>query len=351
MYRSLLNKVSFKLNLIVENVLPRYFYKSKILSSVYYTFFSSTFHREHQAVLAGKLFHKKTEENTFMLIRNTHRIEKGLTMQPRKRIFAKGYLTETIDCFIKLWNSSNDDSNVQLKWSKDVFSEYFKMVDGDDEINKAKEKFFETVENSKSSKLPSGPDLKPYPRSSINLSKTSYEEFYGLTKQRRSVRWYENKPVPRELIDKAILAAIQSPSACNRQPFEYRVFDEKSIVNQIIDLPMGTAGYGHNVPVLVVVIGNLNAYDSERDRHLIYVDASLANMTFMLALETLGLSSCSINWPDIEKREKKMEQALNLKKYQRPIMCMSVGYPDPKGGIPYSEKRNLEKIRNYNKIK
>jgi len=71
-------------------------------------------------------------------------------------------------------------------------------------------------------------------------------------------------------------------------------------------------------------------------------------MTFMLALETLGLSSCPINWPDIEALEKRMEKALGLEGHQRPIMCMAVGYPDPEGMVAFSEKRNIDEIRKYN---
>ena len=71
-------------------------------------------------------------------------------------------------------------------------------------------------------------------------------------------------------------------------------------------------------------------------------------MSFMLALETLGLSSCAINWPDIEAREKKMETFLKLEKYQRPLMLMGIGYPDPKGMVAFSAKRPIEEIRKYN---
>ena len=111
---------------------------------------------------------------------------------------------------------------------------------------------------------------------------------------------------------------------------------------------MGIRGYEHNIPVLIVVIGNLAAYFDERDRHIIYIDASLANMSLMLAFETLGLSSCSINWPDIEQLEIKMEKMLHLKKYERPIMCLAVGYPDPDGKVAFSEKRSLDQLRSYN---
>ncbi len=115
-----------------------------------------------------------------------------------------------------------------------------------------------------------------------------------------------------------------------------------------MNYPMGTQGYSHSIRVLIVIVGNLDAYFDERDRHVIYIDASLATMSLMLALETLGLSSCSINWPDVEKLEQKMETFLELKKYQRPIMCLSVGYADPEGMVAYSEKRPLDQIRKYN---
>jgi len=39
----------------------------------------------------------------------------------------------------------------------------------------------------------------------------------------------------------------------------------------------------------------------------------LAAMQLMLAFETLGLSTCSINWPDIEIAEKKWENSWNYR--------------------------------------
>ena len=63
-------------------------------------------------------------------------------------------------------------------------------------------------------------------------------------------------------------------------------------------------------------------------------------MQLMLALETLGLSTCAINWPDIESREKMLDSLLSLGKHERTIMLLAVGYADPDGGIPYSQKKD-----------
>ncbi len=71
-------------------------------------------------------------------------------------------------------------------------------------------------------------------------------------------------------------------------------------------------------------------------------DASLAAMQFMLALETLGLASCPINWPDIEPLERRMDRELGLPPHLRPVMLIALGYPDPKGGVPYSAKKGAD---------
>ena len=109
-------------------------------------------------------------------------------------------------------------------------------------------------------------------------------------------------------------------------------------------LAMGTVGFAENIPALAVVVGDLSCYQEYRDRHLIYIDASLAAMQFMLALETLGLSTCPINWPDIEVREQKMQKLLNLPAFQRPVMLIAIGYADPEALIAYSQKKDVEQL-------
>src|SRR5690606_17043943 len=150
--------------------------------------------------------------------------------------------------------------------------------------------------------------------------------------------------------DKALLVARQSPSACNRLPYEFRIFDDPDMVRQVASIPFGAAGYGHQIPTIAVVVGRLNHYFSPRDRHVIYVDGALAAMGFMLALETLGLSSSVINWPDFEPLESKMQKTLGLDYDERVIMLIAIGHADPDRLIPLSEKKSLDILRRYNDL-
>lgn len=347
----LLKKKGFrykKISLFFERVTLSTAVISPIFSSLYYAIVSPQFRREHHAVIQGKLRYyanlKSAQDSIYLLRRNTHRLEKGLVMRPRRDIFALDYIEETVNTYsiaLKHREKISQD-NSELRWTHDVLKEYFTVISSHPIIDKAKEKFL-ALEPLKDDH----PRI-PYKRSLSPPLVVDYDQFLKLCYQRRSVRWYEQKPVPRDLIDKAIKAAALSPSACNRQPFKFRVFDDPELVQKVASIPGGTQGFYHNFPAIIVVVGQLRAYFSERDRHIIYIDASLASMSLMYALETLGLSSCPINWPDIEEKEQQMSNCLNLSPDERPVMLISVGYSDSDGMIPYSQKKTLDQIRSYN---
>lgn len=324
---------------------------NSFLSGIYYAFFSSAFHRENRAVLSGKIryYHdiKKKGTISVFLRRNIHRLEKGLIMRPRKAIFAESYIMETVNAYQAAISGLSDEqiaSDTNLKWAHDVLEAYFMIIDPNNKIiETAYNKF-----NSLPGVFTNSEKLIPYYRNLGKSCSVDYNNLLELAKFRRSVRYYEQKPVPREIVDNALKVAAYSPSACNRQPFEFRVFDDPEMIKLVAKIPGGARGFAQNFPGIVVVIGGLNAYFDERDRHIIYIDASLAAMSFIYALETQGVSSCIINWPDLKEREKQMQKTLNLEVYQRVIMLISFGYPDPQGMVPFSQKKSIQNLRNFN---
>jgi nitroreductase len=324
---------------------------TKPFVTAYYSLLSGKFQREERAVLSGLAkYHaelKENDANVFLMRRNVHRLEKGLLMQPRRPVFAKDYILETVNVYRKIVaNPSRSDESTadSLHWAYDVLSEYFGVVAKDPVLDHAREVF---------EKCPVPPidcaATKRIPYKRILAEKpVSFEQLEKLAIKRRSVRWFEQKPVPRDLLDKAITVAGLSPSACNRQPFRFLVFDDPNTISTVASLPGGTIGWKHNIPVMVAIVGSLDAFYSEKDRHVIYIDGALAAMSFSFALETLGLSSCICNWPDIESHERRAEKVLGLKTYERPVMFLAVGYPDPDAMVAYSQKRPLEVMREYN---
>lgn len=327
----------------------RLFGSGERLSAIYYAFINNAFRRETLGVLSGQAtYHARVKAigaSSWVLRRNTHRLEKGIIMRPRRDVFARDYIDETVDNYLRLAALGGDAAidPGELQWARDVLTTYFSITGSDPVIDRARARFGGVPDDQDR-----GDAMVPYARIDAAKSAVSYEDFARLCRQRRSVRWYQQRPVPRELIDQAIEAAAQAPSACNRQPITFRVFDDPALVQRIAAIPGGTAGFRQNFPAIVVIVGDLSAFFDERDRHLIYIDGSLSAMSFTLALETLGLSSCLINWPDTPSLERTMAQALGLQRWERVIMLCSVGYADPDGMIPFSQKKLLDTFRSYN---
>ncbi|MGY0634014.1 nitroreductase family protein [Luteimonas sp. A478] len=325
------------------------------LTSLIYSILSiPSFNREQFAVLRGRRDYyrnlNKARLSRTELRRNIHRLEKGILMRPRRSVFALDYLIETIEFYegaIAQSSAGNAADDGELIWAYGVLNDYLSIVDAAHPVVAQAQARFEATN---SIFRPEDNRRIPYARAHGTKSDTRYEDLLKLAQQRRSVRWFEQRSVPRELIDQALLVGRQSPSACNRLPYEFRIFDDPAMVKQVATIPFGSAGYSHQIPTVAVVVGRLNHYFSPRDRHVIYVDSALACMPFMLALETLGLASSVINWPDFEPLERKMQATLDLDVDERVIMLIAIGYPDPEGLVAFSEKKSLDVIRRYNDL-
>lgn len=326
--------------------------ESRVLTTLYY-YIRGSFYHEQRTILHGQRKYKTNKKGTVSaksrVIRQTHRIEKGLSMRDRRSVFAEGYIYDLVDQLEDLCASVEDKSlteHTQLCWSIDVLANYFTLVDETKEIKRARLKYESLVKKYNYEPGNQSPQKRQY----FEYSEMSLDELYSLARQRTSTRWFQSKEVPRKSIDNAIKVAAQSPSACNRQSFEFRIYDEEELISEISELPLGATGYRNNIPCLVVLVGKQSAYFHDRDRHVIYIDASLAAMAFQFGLETQGLASCCINWPALPTRENRINELLNLESDEQVIMMLAVGYPDPEGKVPFSAKKDISDIRSYNQV-
>jgi nitroreductase len=338
-----LNRASTWLSETLQNLAgPRF-------GGLYYGLVSPRFRREQRAFLEGKNRYEREQRSDqssrALLRRNVHRLEKGLSMRPRRPVFAIEYIGETVEAFEKRLRFASEAPE-EIAWARAVLDEYFSGAGSDPRIARWSERYRACAEAEVGPSKPGR--LAPYQRDLSRPPAVAYEQLLELAVRRRSVRWFLPEPVPRELLEKAMKVALLSPSACNRQPFVFRCFDSAEWRGRVAQVPMGTSGYAHNIPAVIVVVGQMRNFFDERDRHLIYIDSALAAMSFAFAAETLGLSTCLINWPDLESKEHEMAGLIGLEADERPIMLIAVGYPDPEASVPASVKRTPSELLRYN---
>lgn len=317
----------------------------RLLRKLHYGLFSQAFDHEMEMYVQARHHYLKSRsknENTILLRRYIHGLEKGLMTEPRKPVFALDYIGEAVDIFIHLKQTGKNKP--LLDWAHDVLTQYFATVTSHPQVELARSKFKQTTHIKADS-------IQHTPYRLLEEGKTPNDgcDFEQLVKTRKSVRWFEAGRIPaREKIEKAIELAALAPSSCNRQPFEFRVFDQQVLVDKIMHLAPGTRGFNDNTPMVIVVNGRMDVSPSPGDRHLMYIDASLAAMNLMNALHSMGIGSCAINWPDMERIEKPMRKLVKMEPYTRPIMLIAAGYARPGSMVACSTRKGLTEILKYN---
>lgn len=300
--------------------------------------------REARSVRRGVSSHlRKTNsgEELFELRRRVHMLEKGLTMRPRRDTFAVDYIEAVVRRLETAWRLELMDEEMTA-WARDVLDEYFEATARSEspQIERARQRYTNFTLASTS------PYAGPAPVGEI-ASPIDARDFAALALGRRSVRWFLPEAVDRATVDLAVSTAMEAPTACNRVPYRFEIFDDPKDATRVAKLAGGTGGYANNLTGLIVIIGDHSAFLHPRDRHLIYIDGSLAAMSLILSFEAAGVSTCCINWPDLSEPESAMRKLLGLEEWERPIMLLAYGRADPDGLAPASPKRSVDRVRSY----
>lgn len=154
-------------------------------------------------------------------------------------------------------------------------------------------------------------------------------------KGRRSIRRYEVKPVPKEIIEQIVDAARLAPSANNIQPWEFIVVTEQESRTRIADL----TDYGK----FIAQSGACVAVFSKGVKHYLE-DGSAATENILVSAHAMGLGTC---WVAGYKKDyaEPVRQFLGVPDGYELVALIALGYPAEKAE-PH-DKRSLEDVLHW----
>ncbi|MBY8981952.1 MAG: nitroreductase family protein, partial [Candidatus Lokiarchaeota archaeon] len=151
--------------------------------------------------------------------------------------------------------------------------------------------------------------------------------FLKFLKERRSIRSFQDKMISNNEIDMILEAGQWTPSASNRQPWQFIIIKKKDIIIKLSEL----ARYGRFIkeaPIVIAIVGK-----PHENPNWYVQDTSLASMNMMLMAWSLNIGTC---WIGSLNREKAKE-ILGIKKENFLLTILPLGYI--KGDIPYPTQR------------
>lgn len=141
--------------------------------------------------------------------------------------------------------------------------------------------------------------------------------------KRHSVRRFKDEKVSDEKIENLLKAAMQAPSACNAQPWEFVVVsnpEDKKAISEMHKFARPAANASH----LIVTLGNLN---ESKVHGMIEQDLGACNENILLQATHEGLGAVWLGFHPIEDRVLKLKEYLNIPDYCIPFSVICVGYP------------------------
>jgi iodotyrosine deiodinase len=195
--------------------------------------------------------------------------------------------------------------------------------------------------------------------------------FYQMLASRRTVRDFSDTPVPREVIERAILTAGRAPSGANQQPWHFAVIaspDAKRKVRIAAEeeerafyggratqewlnalAPLGTDAqkpFLEIAPYLIVCFGQRYGHDEtgERVKHYYVPESVGIAMGFLIAsLHHAGLATLT----HTPSPMKFLNEICERPEHEQPYVLLVVGHPAAQAKVPDITKKSLAEISSW----
>lgn len=193
------------------------------------------------------------------------------------------------------------------------------------------------------------------------------QSFLALMNRRRSLRFFSDQPVQKEIIEHIIMTASTAPSGAHKQPWTFCVVGDPAVKSKIKEAaeeeeresyggrmseewlrdlaPLGTDWHKpflEIAPWLIVVFKKAYELEGGERRKCYYVNESvgIACGFLLAAIHNAGLVSLTHTPSPMNF----LQKILNRPENERPFLLVPVGYPAVGATVPDLRRKTLEEV-------
>ena len=213
--------------------------------------------------------------------------------------------------------------------------------------------------------------LTGYPELDADEMRARLASFYDEVNRRRTVREFSDRPVPRDVIERALEAANTAPSGANLQPWHFVVvsgaatkrkiriaaeaeerefYEHRASPEWLAALePLGTDSskpFLETAPYLIAIFlqkyGRLE--DGRKVKHYYPTESTgIATGILITALNRAGLATLTHTPSPMKFLNEILERPSN----ERPFLLLVVGYPAEDARVPAIRRKALEEFVSF----
>jgi nitroreductase len=162
-------------------------------------------------------------------------------------------------------------------------------------------------------------------------------EFEDVLRKRRSIREFQKKDIPSDIIERILKLANLSPSAGNLQARKVIVVRDEKIKEKLVKASLDQ-DFIAEAPVVFVILADLEESAQkygQRGRKLYSLqDATIFTSYLQLVITFLGLASCWVG----AFNEEKVSDVLGIREGLKPLAIIPLGYGVEKPSVTERKK-------------
>jgi nitroreductase len=161
------------------------------------------------------------------------------------------------------------------------------------------------------------------------------KDLMEIIKARKSIRAYQDKPLPKKVTKDILEAAKYAPTARNMQELEYKVITSKSLIKKLTEglaavlqkegfplkgPPGAKPNFFYSAPLVIIIA-------APKDNLWAPADAGLAVQNIMLYATSIDLGSCFIGMAKLIERDKNLLKMIHIEDNMTIVAAVICGYP------------------------
>lgn len=275
------------------------------------------------------------------MLRQTHTIEKGMSIANPRVGFGVAKITELMNMIDRYMSLSYDMNSTGLLNAISAMSSY---KDFQKKLGYNNEELFARI--AKYEKL-----IPDYPESGIkkipfdDLMAQANGNFESFMLSRHSIRQFADTDVDLDKIRSAIQLAKHAPTACNRQGYKVYLYDSKEKTDALGEVIAGNTGFQGDVKRYLIITGLVSSFYDSFERNQVYVEAGIFTMALVEALHYYGIANCVLQNGEHRKKQNAFRSICpEIGKDEKIIAFLAIGNYRDEVTYAVSNRKRLKEI-------
>lgn len=294
---------------------------------------------------SGALGCHTREQLLSKIILSYHVIEKGLTMPHRRLDFGHGAVLSLISLIRDFENIYGRDDD-QVTYAIGVIIEYKKIHDelgcelSDENFRRILNEF--CLQN-----------CDCVPSEQLQFTHDAFFDnvespFPQFARSRHSCRHFIGN-VDDSKIRAAVVLAMTTPSACNRQHWRVHCISDHCTRDAIFDIQKGKGnrGFGEDADKLLVITSDLQDLQWIEERNDVFVNGGMFLMNLCYALHYYKIAHCVLNWSVSIDGDIAIHRQANIPVYERIVGMVACGNAPAEFSVAVSKRKNSKMILKF----